>query len=268
MFAEPLETVDARISNPSDPGVSIGVASATAQITDNDGTPALTVDVVATSISEFGGPAATTVTITRNTDTTDPMDVALTSSDTTEASIQATATIPAGQSTVTVDLDAVDDLLIDGNQTVTITASALDSGGAVGLDASFGTGGLATTQLEMSLQPPQNAIGLQADGKIVSASEGAATNEIKLTRHNPDGTLDTTFGTNGLTVSSFGIGQPVPHKIVFQADGKILVGGRFSTPTRKPFLSSLQRRRDVGHDLRLRRPGQSPRSNEHGQHVD
>ncbi len=91
--------------------------------------------MVATSISEFGGPAATTVTITRNTDTTDPLDVALTSSDTTEASIQTTATIPAGQSTVTVDLDAVDDLLIDGDQTVTITASALDSGGAVGLDA-------------------------------------------------------------------------------------------------------------------------------------
>ncbi|HPM82875.1 MAG TPA: dockerin type I domain-containing protein, partial [Candidatus Anammoximicrobium sp.] len=48
----------------------------------------------------------------------------LSSSDTTEATVPATATIPAGQSSVTVNLAAVDDTLVDGTQTVTITASA------------------------------------------------------------------------------------------------------------------------------------------------
>ena len=66
----------------------------------------------------------TTVTISRNTDTTNPLTVDLSSNDTTEALVPASATIPAGQSSVTVDLDAVDDAIVDGTQTVTISGTA------------------------------------------------------------------------------------------------------------------------------------------------
>ncbi|HPM82876.1 MAG TPA: DUF1566 domain-containing protein, partial [Candidatus Anammoximicrobium sp.] len=86
--------------------------------------PTLTVNVAAASVAENAGSAATTVTISRNTNTTAALTVNLSSSDTTEATVPATVTIPAGQSSVTVTLAAVDDAIVDGTQTVTITASA------------------------------------------------------------------------------------------------------------------------------------------------
>src|SRR5690349_7864237 len=82
------------------------------------------------------------------------------------------------------------------------------------LDSTFGTGGLLTTGLSylnttpffpatqyQSLSPAvhQNSLAVQADGKIVVAgvSQGATTS-FSVGRFNIDGSLDTTFGTNGL----------------------------------------------------------------------
>ena len=69
-------------------------------------------------------PTATTATVTRDSgDISGPLDVSLVSSDATEAAVPATVTIPANQASVTFDIDAVDDTLADGSQTVTVTAS-------------------------------------------------------------------------------------------------------------------------------------------------
>ncbi|MCX6876509.1 MAG: choice-of-anchor D domain-containing protein, partial [Verrucomicrobia bacterium] len=56
--------------------------------------------------------------------------VNLSSSDTTEATVPATVTIPAGQSSVTFPVDIVDDALLDGPQVTALTASvpAYDNG--------------------------------------------------------------------------------------------------------------------------------------------
>ena len=96
-------------------------------VRDDDGkevTPVLTVDIAVASVNESSGEKATTVTVDRTGDTTDPLTVTLASSDTSEATLPATTTIPAGQAQVLVDLDAVDDDIVDGTQTVTVTASA------------------------------------------------------------------------------------------------------------------------------------------------
>ena len=53
-----------------------------------------------------------------------PLTVTLSSSDMTEATVPATVTIPANQASATFTITAVDDTLLDGTQTVTITASA------------------------------------------------------------------------------------------------------------------------------------------------
>lgn len=53
-----------------------------------------------------------------------PVVVQLQSSDTTELTVPATVTIPANESAVMFDATAVDDRLLDGTQTVTITASS------------------------------------------------------------------------------------------------------------------------------------------------
>ena len=97
--------------------------SDTIDVTDDD-TPALTVNVVAASVSENAGPAATSVTISRNSSTASSLDITLSSSDTSEATVPINATIPAGQSSLSVNLDAIDDNVADGTQNVTITAFA------------------------------------------------------------------------------------------------------------------------------------------------
>ena len=95
----------------------------TIDVTDNE-VPTLTVVIAAASIGETGGAAATTATVSRNTeDLTSELIVNLVSSDSSEATVPATVTIPANQASVTFDIDAVDDTLADGSQTVTVTAS-------------------------------------------------------------------------------------------------------------------------------------------------
>ncbi len=53
-----------------------------------------------------------------------PLTVALTSSDTTEATVPVSVTIPAGQTGATFVITVVDDTIVDGAQPVTVTATA------------------------------------------------------------------------------------------------------------------------------------------------
>ncbi len=87
----------------------------------------LTVVVEAAQISEEAG--TTTATVAQsNTDNGTALLVTLVSSDTTEATVPATVTIPAGQSSATFDIDAVADLTVDGTKEVTVTATAAGYG--------------------------------------------------------------------------------------------------------------------------------------------
>ncbi|MBI3851080.1 MAG: hypothetical protein HY298_12505 [Verrucomicrobia bacterium] len=97
-------------------------AQALLQVTDDDG-PTLSVSLAQTVVREGLNPA-TTATISRNTGTNADLLISLASSDTTEATVQSSATIPAGQSSVTVNIASVNDGVADGNQNVDITASA------------------------------------------------------------------------------------------------------------------------------------------------
>ncbi|EGF91483.1 hemolysin-type calcium-binding repeat 2 copies family protein [Asticcacaulis biprosthecium C19] len=90
--------------------------------TSNDPTPVLTVAVAASSISENGG--ISTATVTRTGSTASDLVVTLSSDDTGEATVPATVTILAGQTSASFDVTAVDDLDFDGSQTVTVSASA------------------------------------------------------------------------------------------------------------------------------------------------
>ncbi len=78
--------------------------------------------VVPPSASEGAAPLSATV----NAPATVAADltVNLASSDTTEATVPATVTIPAGQNSATFPVTIADDVLLDGPQTATITASS------------------------------------------------------------------------------------------------------------------------------------------------
>lgn len=97
-----------------------GSSSDNIQVNDHE---LISVSLSANSLSEVGG--QTVATITRsNTDNSLPLLVALASSDTTEATIAASVTIPANQASVTVALNAVDDLLFDGTRQAVISGTA------------------------------------------------------------------------------------------------------------------------------------------------
>ena len=85
---------------------------------------ALTVSVNTGSVSEAAGAGAATGTVTRSGDLTSALVVTLASNDTSEATVPATVTIPAGESSATFAIAAIDDAIVDGTQAVTFTASA------------------------------------------------------------------------------------------------------------------------------------------------
>jgi uncharacterized delta-60 repeat protein len=78
-----------------------------------------------------------------------------------------------------------------------------------------------------------NAVSIQSDGKIVIAgymSIGGGTSEFSLARLNTNGTLDTSFGTNGLVRSNLvPLGSSVAIGLKIQSDGRILAAGRAGT---------------------------------------
>jgi len=93
------------------------------------------------------------------------------------------------------------------------------------LDTQFGTNG--TSVFTTGNMGVGHKLALQPDGKIV-ASGFAGINIYGFTRITTNGTLDTTFGNNGLVTHYMDDNQPNPSTgLVIQPDGKILVGGSF-----------------------------------------
>lgn len=96
------------------------------------------------------------------------------------------------------------------------------------LDTTFDTDGKVTIDIELHAQA--QAVVLQSDGKIVSV--GFATinaNENKdtifaLARCNTDGSLDTTFDTDGITTIYVGADSRL-YAVAWQSNGKILAAG-------------------------------------------
>lgn len=70
-------------------------------------------------------------------------------------------------------------------------------------------------------------VAVQPDGKIVAAGLVALVqnnSDFGVVRFNPNGSLDATFGTDGKTISDFGIGERA-SSVAITPDGKIVVGG-------------------------------------------
>jgi len=87
----------------------------------------LSLSVTPASFSESATNPAATGTVTRDAATAEELVVTLASSDTTEATVPATVTIPANQTSVNFDVTAINDNFPDGNKTATLTASATDA---------------------------------------------------------------------------------------------------------------------------------------------
>lgn len=79
------------------------------------------------------------------------------------------------------------------------------------------------------------ALGVQDDGKIlVGGSSGPSAVLFAMARLNTDGSVDTSFGTNGRIFTSMSPNESGINTIAPLADGKIIVGG-FTTDTGRNF---------------------------------
>jgi uncharacterized delta-60 repeat protein len=91
------------------------------------------------------------------------------------------------------------------------------------LDMSFGTLGKVITSVGMG---PSEAHGVrvQADGKIVLAGTANTNTDVALVRYHPDGSLDASFGGDGIVITDIGP-QDSANGLLIVTDGKILVAG-------------------------------------------
>lgn len=95
------------------------------------------------------------------------------------------------------------------------------------LDPTFGTNGFVTTAVHPNYNMAESTI-VQADGKIlVAGSAGTPSSyQMAVARYNEDGTLDTSFGTDGTLRFPVGSVKSYVMDMAQQPDGKILLGGR------------------------------------------
>ncbi|MEQ9410332.1 MAG: right-handed parallel beta-helix repeat-containing protein [Fuerstiella sp.] len=136
-------------------GFAIGTANL--EVTDNDAV--VTLSISTDTVSEADGSAAATATVFRNSSLAAPLLVNLVSSDLSELTVPESVTIPAGVRWTTVDLNAVDDNLIDGDQTVTLTATAAGH--------QQGTGELTVTSDDQA-----GIVVTESDGQTIVAETG------------------------------------------------------------------------------------------------
>ncbi len=93
-------------------------------------------------------------------------------------------------------------------------------------DATFGNGGKVTPLLDTV--DKAHALALQADGKIVVAGESYPSpngTNFLLMRYDINGSLDTSFDSDGMVTTNFYGFEDVARALAIQPDGKIIAGG-------------------------------------------
>lgn len=127
--------------------------------------------------------------------------------------------------------------LVTGAAFVSSPSSTIAATVPMTLDPSFGTSGLMTFDVSGRGPGGPNTdhedepywVAQQPDGKIVTA--GKAFNNSKgsidfsAMRHMPDGSLDPSFGLNGIVLIDFVGGEDMAMSVGVQADGKLVFGG-------------------------------------------
>ena len=188
----------------------------TVDVTDHE---TLQLELSVSSLNENDGTAAATATVTRsNTDSDSELVVNLESSDTSELGLPATVTIPANESSITFDLDAVDDSLLDGPQSVVISAS---------------TAGYFGSQKTTEVLDHE-VLTLVFDVSQISEDDGLGAASATLTRSNTDWDAALTVQLNNGDASETNIptevtipaGQPTTTFPIDAVDDTLLDGGQ------------------------------------------
>jgi uncharacterized delta-60 repeat protein len=125
---------------------------------------------------------------------------------------------------------------------VELALARYDTNGS--LDPTFGSGGKLTAPLPLNFGGLY-ALAFQPDGKVVTASVSRSNFEdFGVARYNPDGTLDSSFGSGGSATTDFAGKFDAPLAIAVQRDGKTVVAGGAETGLNRVF-AILRYRGDV-----------------------
>ena len=111
--------------------------------------------------------------------------------------------------------------------TVFITLISLCSISQPGsLDLQFGNDGTVMAPVTTTTEHGY-AMAVQGDGKILVAGyrETGGNQDFAVARYNADGSLDNSFGSNGVALIDGGTSSDAAWSMTLQADGKILLGG-------------------------------------------
>lgn len=106
------------------------------------------------------------------------------------------------------------------------------------LDNKFGKDGIVITNMG-GMDDYGHSVAVQSDGKIVVAGYSNGKSlvfDVVVARYNDDGSLDNTFGTNGMAFISFGGFDNYGYGVAIQTDGKIVVAGWTKTASERQFL--------------------------------
>ena len=99
-----------------------------------------------------------------------------------------------------------------------IYLARLTSSGA--MDSTFGTSGIVTANA--GSRPNAGGLAIEADGKILVSGDNGSVADV--VRFNTNGTLDTTFGSSGVAVTTFA-NFSSGETVAVAPDGKIVIGG-------------------------------------------
>jgi uncharacterized delta-60 repeat protein len=93
------------------------------------------------------------------------------------------------------------------------------------LDSTFGVNGKVNTLVGNDSRA--SAVEIQPDGKIIIAgcTNYGQNSDFIIARYKTNGNLDSTFGTNGIVVTSVVAGEDFAQALALQTDGKIIGGG-------------------------------------------
>src|SRR5690606_32802159 len=106
------------------------------------------------------------------------------------------------------------------------------------LDTSFDTDGIVTVALAAADADFLRGVAVLPSGKILSAGSVRSGSYyiLGLARLDSDGSLDTSFDTDGIVTTSVHTYSDHVNAMAVQPDGKILLGGYYSNGTNDDFV--------------------------------
>lgn len=109
-----------------------------------------------------------------------------------------------------------------------------------GLDPTFGSGGMVTTPIAGGQGDEARSVAIQPNGKIVVGGTDSYQ-RVAVVRYRANGTLDDSFGGDGIVRRDLSGGEDVVHDIAIQANGRIVAVGYAG---REPRFTILRYRSD------------------------